>query len=205
MEGEAIAEMNKGFELFCHEIKKDPVAKKRTEVAVITFGGSVELKIPFTEGRNLVPAAFAASGQTPMGGALKLAVREVSAQKQAYKDAGLEYFQPWLFIITDGAPTDTAEFDEAVTQIAELERAQGITVFSVLVGGSAEKDQLSRLSAIRPPISLKGLEFSSLFTWLSASMGAVANSRASGSNDAGIATAAAMNQNPLAPPGWASW
>ena len=53
MSGEPIAQLNRGFELFCDEIKKDELAKKRAEMAVITFGSMARVEIPFTEGRDI--------------------------------------------------------------------------------------------------------------------------------------------------------
>ena len=41
-----------------------------------------------------------------MGAAIEIAIDEIARQKQAYKDAGLLYYRPWLFAISDGAPTD---------------------------------------------------------------------------------------------------
>src|SRR5688572_33007518 len=102
MSGEPMDELNRGFALFCEEIKKDDLAKKRAEVAVITYGGRARVEIPFTEGRDLQPRQLAASGDTPMGAALNLALDQLAQQKQAYRQAGLEYYRPWLFVLTDG-------------------------------------------------------------------------------------------------------
>ena len=95
-------QLNNGFATFCDQIKEDPLAKKRTEVVVITFGGVARVEIPFTEGRDLQPRTFVAGGGTPMGAAVDLAMSESAAQKQAYKAAGLEYYRPWLFLISHG-------------------------------------------------------------------------------------------------------
>src|SRR5215470_586872 len=50
MSGEPMSMLNRGFDLFCEEIKKDELAKKRAEITVITFGGSARVEIPFTDG-----------------------------------------------------------------------------------------------------------------------------------------------------------
>jgi len=205
MDGPPIAELNDGFRLFCDEIKQDPLAKKRTEVAVITFGGVARVAIPFTEGRDLEARSFTANGGTPMGAALDLALGELMAQKQAYKQAGLEYYRPWLFVITDGAPTDGSVFDSAAQRVRDAESAKGVSVFAVAVGSAVDLTQLAQLSTTRQPLALNGLSFRELFSWLSASMKVVSNSSTFGSSDTGVAQAEAMEQNPLPPPGWATW
>jgi uncharacterized protein YegL len=172
-----IDELNDGFALFCKEVGEDEYASKRTEVAVVTFGGVARVAIDFTEGRDLQPQRFAADGGTPMGAAIDIAIDEIARQKQAYKDAGLLYYRPWLFAISDGAPTDPDAFARATQRLRDLEAAKGINVFAVGVGPHADFMQLAKLSARRDPLALKGLSFKELFQWLSSSMGAVSQSQ----------------------------
>src|SRR4051794_35334737 len=205
MDGEPIRELNEGFRTFCDEIKQDPLAKKRTEVAVVTFGGVGRGGIPFTEGRGLAPRAFTANGGTPMGAALSIALDEIEAQKQAYKKAGLEYYRPWLFRVSDGEPTDGHAFDAAAKRVREAEAAKGVSVFSIGVGSGVNMSKLNELSNIRQALMLNGYSFREMFSWLSASMSVVSNSSTFGSSDSGVAQAESMEQHPLPPPGWATW
>ncbi len=139
-----------------------------------------------------------------MGAALDLALDQLLARKQAYKDAGLEYFRPWLFVITDGAPTDQGVFDAAAARVQTVEAQKGVTVFAVGVKG-ADMGTLSKLSGVRQPVVLDGLKFIELFEWLSSSMSIVSQS-APGSSDTEIAANEASEQTPLpSPAGWASW
>lgn len=203
MSGAPIDGLNAGFRRFCDEIKQDPLAKKRTEVSVITFGGTARVEIPFTEGRDLQPRTFTPAGSTPMGAALNMAMDEIEAQKRAYKSRGLEYFRPWLFVLTDGAPTD-AEFPASAARVKSAEGGKGVTVFGVGVGDQADLTKLYDISN-RAPVMLKGYSFTEMFQWLSASMGIVSSSQP-GSSDAEIADNEAHEQVPLPPPsGWATW
>ena len=128
---------------------------------------------------------------------------QLLARKQTYKDAGLEYFRPWLFVITDGAPTDASQFTAAAARVREVEARKGVTVFAVGVEG-ADMRTLEQLSA-REPVGLNGLKFIELFQWLSASMSVVTQSTP-GASDAAIATKEQQEQIPLPPPsGWATW
>ncbi len=182
----AIDELNAGFASFCEQIKTDDLAKKRAEIAVITFGGEAQIAIGFTEGRHLQPQIFKASGSTPMGEALHIAVDELTRQKQAYKDAGLLYYRPWLFIVTDGGATDVPEpFESAADRVRDLEAANGVNVFAIGVGGYADFEQLSKLSDVRQPLRLKGLSFAEFFLWLSASMSVASTSGGGSSNGDG--------------------
>src|SRR5260370_21023376 len=113
MSGEPIDLLNRGLELFCDEIKKDDLARKRAEIMVITFGGVARVEIPFIEGRDLQRRRLTADGVTPMGAALNLALDQLAGQKQAYKQAGLEDYRPWVFVLADGAPAHGHVFPAA--------------------------------------------------------------------------------------------
>jgi len=93
-------------------------------MAVITFDTEARVIIPFTEGRDLQPRRFVPGGTTTMGAALNLAMDDVEAQKQAYRNADLEYYRPWLFVLTDGEPTDDSVFTSAAQRAARAERAR---------------------------------------------------------------------------------
>jgi uncharacterized protein YegL len=196
MAGEPISQLNRGFELFCEEIKADELAKKRAEITVITFGGSARVVIPFTEGRYLQPRTLGASGGTPMGAALNIALDQLTRQKRAYRQAGLEYYRPWLFLLTDGAPTDGNAFTTAADRVRQAELERKVSVFAIGVGPQADLGRLRALSEQRVPAMLDELSFTEFFSWLSASLSAV-----SASNAFGVAGAA--DQIPLPPAGWA--
>lgn len=204
MSGEPIAQLNKGYETLREALIEDPLARKRTEIAVVTFGGTEQLAVPFTEGRDLEPKTFLADGGTPMGAALDLGLDQLLARKQSYKEAGLEYFRPWLFVITDGAPTDGQRFVDAAARVREAEANKGVTVFAVGVEG-ADVATLAQFSTAREPLQLDGLKFIQLFEWLSASMSVVSQS-SPGASDAEIAGNEQAEQMPLpSPKGWATW
>lgn len=203
MSGTPIRELNEGFVLFCEEIKKDDLAAKRAEIAVITFGGTPRVEIPFTEGRDLQPKTLVPSGNTPLGGALHLALDQLAARKAEYKQAGLEYYRPWLFVLTDGEPTDGPAFTTAAERVRAAEGARGLSVFGVGVGDAANLQKLQELSAHRQAVALKGLSFREFFGWLSASLGTASASMAFASNDASVAAIETTQQIPLpAPTGW---
>jgi uncharacterized protein YegL len=204
MSGLPIDHLNRGFETFCDEVKKDELAKKRAEITVITFGGMARVEIPFTEGRDLQPRRLAANGDTPMGAALNLALDQIEQQKQAYRTAGLEYYRPWLFVLTDGAPTDGMVFTSAGDRVRRAEAAKGLSVFGIGIGPSANLETLKTLSAHRVPLMLDVVNFREFFLWLSASLSAASASNAFGSTDTTVAQVETTEQIPLpSPMGWA--
>ena len=103
-----------------------------------------------------------------MGAGVEKALDMVAARKSDYKKAGIAYFRLWVFMITDGAPTDSV--DRATQRVHEAETNKATAFFAVGVE-SADMDCLARIAhSERKPLKLQGLKFVELFQWLSASL-----------------------------------
>lgn len=210
MNGKPIDELNKGLVAFHQDILEDPLARKRTEVMVISCGGGVHSDPSFVEAQAFRPPTLTAMGHTPMAEALQVAIDALEQQKSVYKKTGIEYFRPWLVVMSDGEPTeDEATVRAAVEALARAQRQKGVTVFPIGIGPDANMDFLRLLSIERDPLRLKDLEsFSVFFAWLSASLTSVSKSAAHGSSDSDVATRATqVSQVALpeatGPKGWA--
>jgi uncharacterized protein YegL len=98
-------------------------------------------------------------------------------RKEVYRRNGISYYRPWIFLITDGAPTEPIEVMQRAAQAIQQEEAKkGVAFFAVGVEG-ADMRMLATLSKERQPLKLKGLAFRELFLWLSASMQRVSSSK----------------------------
>ncbi|NLG97565.1 MAG: hypothetical protein GX491_09420 [Chloroflexi bacterium] len=143
----------------------------------------------FVTADQFLPPVLDPSGETPLGEAVSRALALLRERKEIYKQNGLDYFRPWIFVITDGRPTDK-KWEAVADQVRQEEARKGVVFYGVGVEG-ADMQVLSRFSDQRPPLKLKGLAFGELFTWLSKSLSAIAHSRPG-------------EQAPLPPVGWGS-
>ena len=139
---------------------------------MVTFGGRVTTT-DFVNADQFHPSVLVASGDTPMGQAVQEALTMLRGRKDSYKINGIDYYRPWLFLITDGAPTDV--WETAAAQARQEEDQKGVSVYAIGVEG-ADMQTLAQFSSKRQPLKLKGLTFRELFQWLSKSLGAVAQS-----------------------------
>jgi uncharacterized protein YegL len=195
MAGDSIQQLQEGLLVYKDQLAAESLARKRVEVAVVTFGGMVQVATAFTTAEFFSPPTLVATGDTPMGAAVLTALDLVKSRKNEYKAAGAQYFQPWVFLITDGAPTDvnTPQWPEAVRRVHEDEDRRVLSFFAVGVEG-ADMERLAQLSK-RAPLKLKGLDFRGLFEWLSKSQQSV--SRSTPGDEVVL-------DNPATPAGWAT-
>ncbi len=164
--GEPIQELNRGITAFKEDVVKDAQASLSVELAIVTFGGSVQLIQDFTSIDNFNPPQLEANSQTPMGEAIEYGLDLLETRKLIYKENGILYYRPWVFLITDGAPTDY--WQSAAQRVREAEEQRRQCFFAVGVKG-ADMNTLRQI-APREPMMLNGLDFRSMFVWLSTSM-----------------------------------
>jgi uncharacterized protein YegL len=176
MGGDPVRALNEGLQAFRNDLNTDELARRRVEVAIITFGSQgVQTVQDFVTADSWTPPLLSAGGATPMGGALTAGLQLLRDRKDMYKRAGLQYFRPWVFLITDGEPTDA--YEEPARQMRQADTDHGLAFFVVGV----ERANLTKLAEIaspeRPPLKLRGLQFGELFLWLSQSQQRVSHSR----------------------------
>lgn len=167
MEGQAISSLNEGLQAFQQDLQEDALASRRVEIAIVTFGknGHQVLQDFATAGQFVAPV-LEAGGNTPMGEAIELALDLVDARKKEYKANGVLYYQPWIFLITDGAPNPGSPWKTAAQRVQSQLAAKALTFFGVGVAGA----DMQVLSQITPrTLKLDGLKFRELFVWLSQS------------------------------------
>lgn len=190
MRGQPINELNAGIRLFKDELAAEAMASKRVEVAIVGFG-PVQVVSDFQTADVFDPPPLAAKGDTPMGAAIEEGLALLDRRKHAYRTNGIAFYRPWVFLITDGGPTDA--WADAAAKVKAGEAAKHFSFFAVGVEG-ARMDILRQFGA-REPLMLKELRFRDLFVWLSNSLGSVSKSKVGDTVEL---------VNPATPQGWAS-
>ena len=199
MGGQPIAELNAGLAQFRDELADDKLARKRVEVSIITCGGTATRLHDFQTALTWEPPTLVAAGQTPLGAAIDLALDTIRQRKDSIRAQGLSLYRPWIFIISDGAPTDV--WAAAAGRLHDEVFRFGVAAFVVGVN-DADMAILGEIAKPSQALKLRGLQFRDLFLWLSASLSRVSRSRPAlpGGGD----PEQVKLDNPATPNGWAS-
>ena len=166
MDGEPIRELNDGVRMFYDAIREDETALYAAEVYIITFGRNGAKCITDFASIELQPDApvLNAGGMTPMGEAVNLGLDLLEKRKNEYKSKGVDYYQPWLVLMTDGVPNgNPGELSRAISRTVEMANNRKLSIFPIGIGEDADMDVLARFSPKRGPLKLQGLKFHQFF------------------------------------------
>jgi uncharacterized protein YegL len=176
MQGARIDQLNEGLKLFAEELKKDPTTRTGVRLKVIRAGGSVDELIDWTDAKDFAAPSVSAHGGTPLGSAVLKALDEIEAEKTRMDAADIVRKRAWLFVFTDGEPTDTegqnglpSPWANAAKRCREMERKGTISCYGVGVDG-ANTSRLSELSSENSPAMLQNIDFKPFFKFLTKSI-----------------------------------
>ena len=177
MSGSPINALSQGLQTFQNALTEDGLASRRVEIAIVTFDSKVNVVQDFVTADQFEPTALNAGGATAMGTGIITALDMIQKRKTQYRENGISYYRPWIFMITDGEPQgeDKEVIDQAAQRIRTEEENKDIAFFAVGVEG-ANMEKLQTIVA-RAPVKLNGLNFGDMFVWLSASMQRVSHSK----------------------------
>lgn len=173
----AIDELNKGVEYFFDAIKSDEIARYSVELSIISFNSKVEVISDFSSIDRQKLTLLEAEGTTSMGEGVGLALELLEKRKREFSDKGVDYYQPWLVLMSDGEPTDEISF--VVRQVKNLSEQKKLTVFSVAIGDDANIGVLKQFSSMKNSLVLKVKSadyFKEFFEWLSQSISVASQS-----------------------------
>ena len=182
MGGEPMNQLNEGLKVLDQELKSDAIAAKRVRILLIKFGGmdAAEVVGDWCDVMDFTVPTLEAMGTTPTGQAVDIALAKIEEEKASFKQAGIAYTRPWLFLMSDGQPTDA--WQATAERCRQAEQANKVAVFPIAVGGSSHADVMGQFSSkgVAAVKSLDGLKFQELFLWLSASMKVVSQAHPGG-------------------------
>lgn len=171
MMGEPIEAVRQGIKALISELRGNPQALETAYLSVITFDSSARQVTPLTELMSFTEPQINASGATAMGGALRVlmdcAEKEVRKSTESQKGD----WRPLVFLLTDGCPTDTAAFSQAVQELQNKKKLFA-NIIACAAGSNADTTYLKQITEnVLMMNTLSAGDLAQFFAWVSASIG----------------------------------
>ncbi len=172
MRGEPIKQLNAGLKALEQELKDDIDASSRVQLLIIKAFGKDEAVVSsdWIDAMNFEAPVMEAGGLTPLGKAMNLALDKIEAQKSLYDSCGITSKRPWIFLISDGEPTDY-DWEEVAAKCRDAQNKKKVVIHAVGTK-DANLEKLAMFST-NSPKRLSGLRFTEFFLWLSRSVSCV--------------------------------
>lgn len=168
--------LNQGLKEFIDALYEDEIARDAVELCIIAVGNNKPTVISdfqsvdsLKDNRSI--GNFRAAGVTPLGHAVQMAISHLNERKELYKTTSKDYYQPWLVIMSDGAPTDEVQVNQTIPIVQKMIRENKLYSLSVLIGEYAEGAALLGKYATSGNVCrLQEVKLRNFFKWLSASV-----------------------------------
>lgn len=199
-----ISDMQQGIEQFYEALRNDETAKYAAEISIVTFSDKATCVEDFANiDRQPETPNFTAEGDTAMGEGVCMALDLLEKRKSEYQEKGVDYFQPWLVLMTDGAPNgDREALNRAIERTRAAADSNKLTVFPIGIGSAADMETLNQFSPKRKALKLEGLQFQDFFSWLSKSISMTSQSAPGEEIMLDISQLKALGMNEAAEGGW---
>ena len=170
MRGEPIEAVNTGLRMMVSSLRQDPHALETVSISILTFDVDAKVVVPMTALEDLVVPQITTpqSGPTHLGRALETLHDKVRAEVRKSSPDAKGDWAPFLFVMTDGKPSDTQVYREQCPRIRALGFA---SIIGCVAGPKACKDDLKPLCD--HVVSLDTMDsagFNSFFKWVTATI-----------------------------------
>jgi uncharacterized protein YegL len=168
-----IDELNNNINELFKTIRNDSNAKLMSDICLIGCGGETPVVINgYASVDKISFKPLTASGRTPLGESVELALDLLQKRREYYRSSGIEHYKPIMMIMSDGQPTEVESVVyHAAQRCSDMVNNEGLKVLPIGIGDSARLDILDMFS---PKVKAKCITnmdvFVKLFEMLSVSM-----------------------------------
>ena len=168
MIGEPLRLMEDGIEKIVSSLRQDPHSLETVFISLIAFAGKAKAISPLIDLISFYPPKIPVGGGTALGAALDALMTEIDTKvtKTTFEERG--DWEPVVFLITDGKPTDNPE--KSVKKWRK-EYASNATMVAITLGTNADMQILGQLTDSVLALENTGdQDFKKFIEWISASV-----------------------------------
>ena len=163
-----INRVNDGIDLFYDGVRKNPKTKRAVDVLIIQVGNNASVISEFTNTDINPPKLKYLTEKNNLTEGIKLALEKLDERKQIYKSANIDYYQPWLLVMSDGGLNrefSKYDFRLVQTEVRNREMDGKLSVFPIYVQGKPVWDRYEqKYVPIKPDTYDQRLELMAAFS-----------------------------------------
>lgn len=170
MRGEPIEAVNTGIRVMVSALRQDPHALETVHVSIITFDTDAKTVVPLTPLDELqVPEITTPqSGPTHLGLALETLGNRIRGEIRRSTAEEKGDWAPFLFVMTDGKPSDLQVYEEQCPVIRAIGFA---SIIGCVAGPKARKEDLAPLcDHVVALDTMDSAGFTGFFKWVSSAI-----------------------------------
>lgn len=166
--GRPIDLLNEALVVFENDIKNDDLASLRVQILIVRVGGSATVVSDWTDAINFSAPSIASGGGTPLGGGVDLALSKIDQHLDFLKAKNIKRKKPWVFLMTDGQPTDGSAWDAAASRMRQAQIDGRLLAFPIAIGGDADPHELKKaVPPDRNVVLVEAANFKDMFKFIS--------------------------------------
>ena len=143
MSGTPINSINQGIKTLSDALTNNGRALETAFVSVITFDSDARVAVPLTSAVTFTPPTLTAQGGTELGKGLKLLEKTINNERIPTSNSERKGdYQPLIFIMTDGQPTD-----DNWRAAAESLKKKNYNIVACAAGEQADEQVLKEITS----------------------------------------------------------
>lgn len=170
MKGEPIEAVNTGVRAMINALRQDPHALETVHVSILTFDREANVVLPLTpiDALQIPVISTPESGPTHLGLALETLNGRIALEIRRSSAEAKGDWAPYLFVMTDGRPSDIQSFEEQCPRIRKLGFA---SVIGCVAGPKARMEDLKPLcDHVVALDTMDGASFAGFFKWVTSTI-----------------------------------
>lgn len=163
-------EILSGVQTLVDCLLEEEIARGRIDLCLIEYNSSVQVLQNFALARDVVvPSSLHCSGLTSTHEAVKVALEMVKARQQQYvTDYHIVHKRPWIWLFSDGNPTDAD--NGSFQELMDLQLRKKVVFFGIGVGDSSAHANLGAMSKKGLFLKISRENFKEAFSFISQSV-----------------------------------
>ena len=142
-----IDRVNDGIELFYEKIRENIKTKKSVDVLIIQVGNEAKIIKNFSGTEKNPPKLNYLNEKNNLTEGVSLALDKLDERKKIYFAANIDYYQPWILIMSDGGLNKSfkkKEFRQIQQEVRNREMNCKLSVFPIYIQGKPMWNELEQ-------------------------------------------------------------